>query len=487
MLKAEVFSGATNVYTGMSSGTAVPSLDTASLDVLTPFTPATSATNYTLKRKIILGYLPNGQVLTGSLNGGGSGYSTSTGIGVTGGSGSGATFDIIASANGVVSTGTISAAGTGYVDATGVSTTGGNGTGLIFDIVTNAGTGDIATATIASGGTGYLVGDVVNVTGGNSDATYTVDAISGGTVTGVVLNNAGTGYSAGDVLTIAGGSATYTVGTVTNNTEIADELPSNNTIADLNFAVTNFTYARDNNTFSGSTSNGTNGFEVGNLYDIWNDQTLNGLTIRLAGGTNGTTAGTEIFVKIYELDANTGDFVFLEESAPTIVAANNTNTLWTIPFLSPVNLVAGTTYLAVVGSYDGTLRVSNAGSSEQQTSFFLDLSDNTWYYTTSTPVVRMNFDPTVNLYEISSEISEVKIYPNPATTETTFEYTLANSSDVVITLSDLSGKEVSKMTLNNVPSGLNSTHLNCNSLQSGVYYVTIDSNGSKLTRKLIKN
>jgi hypothetical protein len=161
--------------------------------------------------------------------------------------------------------------------------------------------------------------------------------------------------------------------------------------------------------------------------------------------------------------------------------------LWTIPFLSPVNLVAGTTYLAVVGSYDGTLRVSNAGSSEQQTSFFLDLSDNTWYYTTSTPVVRMNFDPTVNLYEISSEISEVKIYPNPATTETTFEYTLANSSDVVITLSDLSGKEVSKMTLNNVPSGLNSTHLNCNSLQNGVYYVTIDSNGSKLTRKLIKN
>ncbi|MFM7667461.1 MAG: hypothetical protein ACKO7D_04650, partial [Bacteroidota bacterium] len=129
MLKAEVFSGATNVFTGMSLGTTVPTLDTASLDVTTSFTPPTNTASYTLKRKIILGYLPNGQVLTGSLTGGGSGYSTASGIGVAGGSGSGATFNITASANGVVSTGTISAAGTGYADATGVATTGGTGTG----------------------------------------------------------------------------------------------------------------------------------------------------------------------------------------------------------------------------------------------------------------------------------------------------------------------------------------------------------------------
>ncbi|MFM7668228.1 MAG: hypothetical protein ACKO7D_08585, partial [Bacteroidota bacterium] len=135
MLKAEVFQGATNVFTGMSPGTLVPSLDTATLDVSTSFTPPANAANYTLKRKLILGYLPNGQVLTGSLTSGGSGYSTTSGVAVSGGSGSGATFNITASANGVVSTGTVSASGTGYADATGVATTGGAGTGLTLDII----------------------------------------------------------------------------------------------------------------------------------------------------------------------------------------------------------------------------------------------------------------------------------------------------------------------------------------------------------------
>jgi hypothetical protein len=485
MLKAEVFTGATNLYTGMSSGTTVPSLDTATLDVLTPFTPAASVSNYTLKRKIILGYLPNGQILTGSLSSGGIGYVSGTNIAAAGGSGSGATLDVTASANGVVSSGTVSAVGTGYIDALGVSSTGGTGTGLTLDIVTNAGTGDIASVTIASGGSGYLVGDVVTISGGNNDATYSIDAITGGTVTALVLNNPGTGYTNGDVLTISGGSATYAVATVTNNTEITDELPSNNSIADLNFAVTNFTYARDNNTFAGSTSNGTNGFEVGNLYDIWNDQTLNGLTIRLAGGANGTTAGTEIFIKIYSLDPNTGDFVFLEESAPFIVAANNTNTLLTIPFLSPVNLVANTTYLAVVGSYEATMRPSNAGSSEPQTSFFLDLSDNTWYYTTSTPVVRMNFDPTVGLSEGIKTEASFLLAPNPTNSSTILTIDAKNSGVVLITITDMSGKLMS-FSESSLIQGTNSMNLHTDDLNAGVYFVNVQLQGISKAMKLIK-
>lgn len=563
MLKAEVFTGATNLYTGMSSGTTVPSLDTATLDVLTPFTPAASVANYTLKRKIILGYLPNGQILTGSLSNGGTGYVSGTNLAATGGSGSGATLDVTASANGVVTSGTVSAAGTGYVTSSGVATTGGTGSGLTLDvtasvigaatsltvdlynsgtvvsetnvgtiggtgtgltvnviadvngdvasitianpgngysaidyvtvsgsggpidIIINSSTGDILSATITAPGTNYTVGDILTIVGGSSDATYTVGAVTGGTITSVVLNSPGVGYTAGDILTIAGGTATYTVGTATNNTEITDELPTNNTIADLNFAVTNFTYARDNNTFAGSTSNGTNGFEVGNLYDIWNDQTLNGLTIRLAGGANGTTAGTEIFVKIYSLDPNTGDFVFLEESAPFIVAANNTNTLLTIPFLSPVNLVANSTYLAVVGSYEATMRPSNAGSSEPQTSFFLDLSDNTWYYTTSTPVVRMNFDPTVGLSEGIKTDASFLLAPNPTNSSTILTIDAKNSGDVLVTITDMSGKLMS-FTQSSLIQGTNSLNLPTDDLNAGVYFVNVQLQGITKAMKLIK-
>ena len=485
-LKADILSGATNVFTGTSLPTSIPSLDSADLDVTTEFTPPATVANYTLKRNIILGYLPNGQILTGSISNGGNGYTSGNGVSVSGGTGTGATLNITASPNGVVASGTITIAGTGYSTATGVATsTTGSGTGLTLNIVANVGIGDITGVTIANGGTNYAVNDVVAITGGNNDASYTVSSVSGGTITSVVINNVGSGYSAGNVLTISGGSATYTVGTVTNNTEIADELPNNNTISDVNFGVTNYVYARDNGVWAGSTSNGTDGFEVGNLFDIWTNQTLNGLTVRLEGGTSGTATGTQVFVKLYEVDS-TG-FVFIVDSDPYTVASNSTNTLITIPFINPVNLVANKTYLAVVGSYDATLKVSNAGNTEPQTSFFQDFVDGTWYYTTSIPVVRMNFDPSVGLEQLSSDLSSFLVYPNPTNQMTYVEFELLNSSNVSYQVTDLSGKIIMDKDLGTLNQGLNKFNLNVSDFNSGFYFISINSNGTKATKRFVKN
>ena len=562
-LKADVLAGSTNVFAGTSATTSIPSLDTATLDVSTSFTPPTNVANYTLKRKVVLGYLPNGQILTGALTNGSSGYTTGNNVATTGGTGTGASVNIVATPNGVVATGTLSNPGSGYTTATGVATTGGAGTGLTLDItatpigavtslivdlyfagtvvsetnvpvtgsitgtglivdvvadangdvdtiiivnpgsgylsvdyltvqttsgpidiIVNASNGDILTATVASAGTGYSVGNVVTINGGS--ATYTVNSVSGGTVTAVTLNNPGTGYTAGDVLNIVDGSATYTVATVTNNTEITDEVATNNTIADLTFGVTNYIYARDNNVFAGTTSNGTDGFEVGNLFDIYTDQTLKGISVRLAGGTNGTTVGTEVFAKIYSIDDN-GEFAFLEETAPITVASNNLNTILNMVLLNPANLVAGETYLAVVGSFDGGLRVSNAGSSEEQTSFFKDYTDDTWYFTTSTPVVRLNFDPILSVNENTAQVADAVIYPNPTSSTSTVEFSLVNASEAVVSVTDLSGKIVSERNLGQLNAGANATEINTTSFNAGIYYVTVSSNGSSVTKKLIKN
>ena len=566
-LKADILTGATNVFTGTSAPTAIASLDTATLEVSTSFTPPSTVASYTLKRKLVLGYLPNGQILTGALSNGGVGYVTGTNIATTGGAGTGATVNIVATPNGVVATGSLSNAGSGYSTASSVVTTGGTGTGLTLNVTTtstnavtaiaynpaassgqyidevsgstiggtgsgltldvvtdgfgnlasisvnNAGTGytagDIVTvnqvngvlavtissvdltqtitnATLANGGSGYAVNDVVTIVGGDNNATYTVNTISGGTVTSVTLNSPGNGYTATDVLTINGGSATYTVATVTNNTEIADEVATNNTIADLTFGVTNNIYARDNNVFAGTTSNGTDGFEAGNLFDIWADQTLKGISVRLAGGTGGTTVGTEVFAKIYSIDA-AGEFAFLEETAPLTVASNNLNTILNMVLLNPTNLVAGQTYLAVVGSFDGGLRVSNAGSSDEQTSFFKDLATDTWFFQTSTPVVRLNFDPILSVNENTLQVADAAIYPNPTTTTSTVEFNLVNASEATISITDLSGKIVSERNLGQLNAGANATEINTTSFNAGIYYVTVSSNGSSVTKKLIKN
>jgi hypothetical protein len=280
-------------------------------------------------------------------------------------------------------------------------------------------------------------------------------------------------------------TASYTVvRTITSDS--TDDVPTNNVLPNLNFSVTNYIYARDNNSASGNTSNGADGFEAGNLFDIFADQTLKAINVRLAGGTTGTTVGTEIYAKLYSIDAATGDFVFEAESDPFIVATNNLNTNLVLQLQAPVDMLANTTYLAVVGSYTEGLKIANAGTSDPQTSFFYDTPTDTWFYQTSTPYVRLNFDPTVGLNEESTEINGVSLYPNPTSTETTINFYLETKGDVNITLSDLTGKSVGAIELANLTIGANSTNIDCSSLNSGVYYVTISTNGSSVTKKFVK-
>ena len=270
-----------------------------------------------------------------------------------------------------------------------------------------------------------------------------------------------------------------------------DDLPSNNTISNISFAITNSIYARDKgttaaNSYSGSQSNGDDGFEAGNLFDIFQNQSCKAINVRLLGGTTGTIVGTEIYAKLYEIDA-AGDFAYITESEVLIVAATDLNTNLVMELNDLVNLEAGKTYLAVVGAFGTGLKISNSGTTDPQTSFFLDLLDGTWYYTTSTPVVRLNFDPTIGINETSTEISGVSIYPNPSSSSVNLEMNIATPSEVSIQVTDLSGKVVATQNLGFLPLGKNQTTIQSASFNNGLYYVTISSNGTSVTKKFIKN
>lgn len=280
-------------------------------------------------------------------------------------------------------------------------------------------------------------------------------------------------------------TASYTV-VRTISADSTDDVPSNNAIANINFSVTNFIYARDNGSVSGNTSNGTDGFEAGNQFDIFADATLKAINVRLAGGSGGTTVGTEIYAKLYSIDPTTGDFIFEAETDPFVVASNNLNTNLVLQLQTPVNLMANSSYLAVVGSFTEGLKVANAGTSDPLTSFFYDAATSTWFYQTSTPYVRLNFDPTLGLTDENTEIKEVSLYPNPVNDEATLNFNLANNSNVEINVHDVSGKIVSSKSLTNLNAGNNSTTINCTDLTNGIYYVTVTTNGTTLTKKFVK-
>ncbi|MEY3270335.1 MAG: hypothetical protein RIS89_434, partial [Bacteroidota bacterium] len=264
-----------------------------------------------------------------------------------------------------------------------------------------------------------------------------------------------------------------------------DDIPANNALANIDFAITDFIYARDNGTPSGSTSNGTDGFESGNLFDVFQDATLKAIDVRMPGGANGATVGTEIFVKLYSIDATTGDFLFESESAPFVIASNNLNTILTLELEPYANVVAGTTYLAVVGAYSGGLRVSNAGKSDPQTTFFLDMADNTWYYSTNTPMVRMNFNPILSVAE-QTEIAQAVVLPNPTTANATLRFDLQNTSDVVVVVTDVAGKTMQTNSYNQLTAGAQEITLGAEQWAAGIYTVNITSNGHSVTKKFVK-
>jgi hypothetical protein len=75
--------------------------------------------------------------------------------------------------------------------------------------------------------------------------------------------------------------------------------------------------------------------------------------------------------------------------------------------------------------------------------------------------------------------------PNPANDGTIISYNLTESSDVVISMTDVAGKVVYTENRLNQPAGLNNTSVNTADLANGVYFYTVTANGVTATQKLV--
>ena len=256
-----------------------------------------------------------------------------------------------------------------------------------------------------------------------------------------------------------------------------DAAPENNLIANAaTISVNNDIYARDKGTLLGGSYNAGNAFEVGNIFDMFASAELTAIDVHIHPAA---VAGAEMYVKLYSIDTTTGDFVFVDESALYSIQAADLDALISLPLSSPQMLNAGESYLIVAGSYgnggaDNDLVVGTAGVSEAQTSFYLDGTDATWYYTTSTTMVRMNFGG-ASLNENNS--LNVAVYPNPANSIINVASSLTEGT---IVMTDVSGKTVKNIAIE----GLTNT-VNTADLKAGVYYVTVSNGTYTSTEKIV--
>lgn len=261
---------------------------------------------------------------------------------------------------------------------------------------------------------------------------------------------------------------------------------TNNKITSLAFDVSNFVYQRDRGTYVSGSFNQGEGFEVGNVFDIVADANIYSLNVFLHPNTN---PGAEIYATIYDIDPATGDFIYAAGSASHVVTAAEVGTEIDLPLSSAFPVVAGTPYLVVVGSFgDGgatdDLVVGTAGNSEAQTSFYFDMTDQTWYYTSSTPMVRIDFQDNASIDENAAAF-DVVMYPNPATEVTTLSFNLKNNAAVNVIVTDLTGKTVAANALTNAIAGKNSVEINTAEMAAGVYTVSFVANNTTVTKKLV--
>ncbi len=182
-----------------------------------------------------------------------------------------------------------------------------------------------------------------------------------------------------------------------NNT---DDNPINNTVQPYEFTVGTSIYARDTSTqaevgirygqMSGSTRNPPDAIEAGNVYDMVTTSLLTGIDFQFG---NIISPGSSVFGEVYDENLN---LLVNGETLPYQMVAGDEDSYKTLVFSSPLSLTAGQTYIVTVKSYDVDFSIATAGKSAPQTSFVYYINEATWYYTTSTPVVRMNFGPVVN-------------------------------------------------------------------------------------------
>jgi len=279
--------------------------------------------------------------------------------------------------------------------------------------------------------------------------------------------------------------ATYTA-TAAVTSSALDAIPANNTIPPVSFAVTPSTYARDNGTIESGSYNSGLAFEVGNIFDIFEDEIVTGVRVYIHPNT---VVGSAIYAQLYSINS-TGDFVSEELTDAHDIVASDINTWITIPLDEPVLNANGTgsSYLITVGSYGDNgasddVVVGTAGVSEAQTSFYLDEAG-TWFYTTSTPMVRFITDGSVGLNENNADFA-VSVFPNPAVSDAKVSFKLANSSDVTITVVDVTGKVVYTNALGNTAAGTHTVDISTDAFAGGVYTVNFNTNNSIVSKKLV--
>lgn len=261
----------------------------------------------------------------------------------------------------------------------------------------------------------------------------------------------------------------------------------------LSFRVSEHEYGRDRSAVTGGYSGGSyinsEGSEQrGNVFDIYANANVYGIRAYIHPNT---TAGATAKAILNMRDTTTGEFIYLSES-PVLNVGNMTNQWVNFKLYADEAVTAGQILVPTIQSdFNGvdTLVLANSGISSPGETMLEDQDGvqgdaGTWYYTNSTVMVRLSFDPQFEeMVGIQNEtVSNISIYPNP--NNGVFKIVINEKyENAQLKISNILGQEVYTQSLNDFDKKFN---ISADHLESGAYIVELLDNSTSIeTKKII--
>jgi len=286
---------------------------------------------------------------------------------------------------------------------------------------------------------------------------------------------------------VPAGIGTKTIDLTTSLGANTDASLANNQTS-MDVFVTQYEYSRDNNIESGSigqiSSQDGQPLKIGNVHEIFDPMDVTALKIYLSTQGSGAV-GSEFFGELYKWNG-VDAYEFLAETELGIVGGT-TGTWVVLPIVGgPVTVNPGDDILAVAGHFGGTTEVRFGLAQNTYENSVLGFDATATLFSLSTPgavMIRLLDDPSASVETIENEVG-MSIYPNPTSNNATVSFNVTNASDVMINVTDLSGKVVQSFDLGNV-NGAQNVNINADTLSNGVYMVNVSVNGVISTQKLV--
>jgi len=257
------------------------------------------------------------------------------------------------------------------------------------------------------------------------------------------------------------------------------------------FKVDEFIYARDGGTASSyEDGDGAGGpYFLCNGFHIAQEAELYSVDVALRSGGSPSPIGNTIIGTLQGADLETTLAETLEhEIVATDLNGSGGSHFVSLIFDEPQLVEAGGDYFVCIQTYGGNVRTGINGSSPDQTSFIFynGSAGETWYYTNSTPMVRMNFDPTIGIEEndYQNGVGLGQCFPNPANETAVVPFDLATGSVVGFQVHDVSGKLMLTSTVGTFAAGAHRFTIDTSVLPEGVYLYTLSANGTQITKRM---